>query len=206
MSAKTIKILNFMRRVMDPRKVLNLSHLVPDCGYHRPRPSFSFSAYVLLPRLNLGKLLEIFRACLEKNPLLRVEKEGYPFTSSLRAFAEAQVTPFVEGPPLICKSPYAFLGEDLPLKVSYGLVKPGLDHPPPALGEGDRDNDMSEPSLAGCDFGGTLNTGRCAEDAPRRLAFSAPRDPDGALTLDDRRLRLESGRFLVAVVSEDARL
>ena len=39
-------------------------------------------------------------------------------------------------------SPYPFLGLDFPLTVSYGLVSPGLDHPPPRLGDGDRDKDM----------------------------------------------------------------
>jgi len=105
-NAKTSKILNLIRRVMDPRKVFILAILLPALGYHRPRPSFSFSAYVCrLPNVNLGKLLEIFRACLEKNPLLRVEKDGYPFTSSLLAFAEAHVTPFAMGPPFRCRSP-----------------------------------------------------------------------------------------------------
>ena len=144
MNSSSICIL--MRRVIEPSSVLSLESLLPPKGYIRPRPSFSFSAYVRLLRLNLGRLLESFRACLEKNPLFRVEKDGYPFTSSLRAFAEAHVTPVLTGPPLICKSPYAFLGEDLPLRVSKGLVRPGLDHPPPARGEGDRDNDISSPS------------------------------------------------------------
>ena len=40
--------------------------------------------------LNRGRLAEIFLRCLEKKPLFRVEKEGYPFTRSLLAFAAIQ--------------------------------------------------------------------------------------------------------------------
>lgn len=35
--------------------------------------------------------------------------------------------------------------------LSYGVVKPGVAHPPPLLGEGDRDNDIKEgvPGMVG---------------------------------------------------------
>jgi hypothetical protein len=71
-----------------------------------------------------------------------VVNDGYPFTSSLRAFAEAQVTVLWFTPALKEKSLYPGFGLDLPLKLSYGVVNPGLAHPPPLLGDGDRDRDM----------------------------------------------------------------
>jgi len=71
--------------------------------------------------LKLGKLIDSFLACLEKNPLFFVENDGYPFTSSLLTFADAQVTLLPFGTPLVLYgySPaYALLGLDLPLTVS----------------------------------------------------------------------------------------
>ena len=144
-NSNTIKSRNFMRLVTFPTKVLNLSNLLPPLGYHRPRPSFSLSEKSPRPpRLNLGKLLDIFRACLLKNPVFRVEKEGYPLTSSLLAFALAQVTlPLpLAALPFMYKSGYVFLGDDRPPIELKSLVRPGLDHPPPARGEGDRDSDI----------------------------------------------------------------
>lgn len=87
--------------------------------------------------LNLGKLADIFLDCLEKNPLFLVENDGYPLTSSLLAFADAHVTLFA--PPL--RSAYAFLGLVLPLPKAEPS-RPGVDHPPPLLGEGDLDRDI----------------------------------------------------------------
>lgn len=118
----------------------------------RPRPNFSFSAYLCEPRWKLGKLHDSFLAFLEKNPLFLVEKEGYPFTSSLLDFAEAQVTLLPFGPPLALNErspPYALLGLDLPLTVSKGVARPGLAPPPPRFGEGDRDKDMSALGVPG---------------------------------------------------------
>ena len=141
-------------------------------GGHLPRPSFSLSAKSLRPpRLNVGRLVDIFLACLEKKPLFLVEKDGYPFISSLRAFADAQVTfsPFALAEPFICRSPYVFLGLDLPLTFSYGLVKPGLAQPPPLLGDGERDSDIVPCSgvagMGGSDWGPPA--GRPDEDPVR---------------------------------------
>ena len=33
--------------------------------------------------------------------------------------------------------------------LSYGVVSPGLAHPPPLLGEGERDKDMNEAGVPG---------------------------------------------------------
>lgn len=74
------------------------------------------------------------RKCLPKKPWLRGLKAVYPFTSALRAWAEAQVT--------LCEPPFA-KGLARP-PVSYGVLRPGLDQPP---GRGDGDLDMSK--LAG---------------------------------------------------------
>lgn len=38
---------------------------------------------------------------------------------------------------------------DLPLTPSYGVVSPGLAHPPPLLGEGDRDKDIQVAGVPG---------------------------------------------------------
>lgn len=72
----------------------------------------------------------------EKKPLFLVEKDGYPRTSSLFALAAAHEIPL--GPNRFGdKKPLC--GVELPLPV----VRPGLDHPPPAgWGEGDRERDM----------------------------------------------------------------
>lgn len=68
--------------------------------------------------LNVGKLVDIFLACLEKKPLFRVEKDGYPLTSSLLAFAFAQVTLSPLDEAFVCVSAYAFLGLAFPLTLS----------------------------------------------------------------------------------------
>ncbi|KAJ5641274.1 hypothetical protein N7490_005274 [Penicillium lividum] len=103
---------------------------------HCARPCASLSTYPPAPDRprKLGNLAEILCFCLEKNPLLRVEKDGYPRTSSLFAFAAAQDIP-------------GDLEGEYPRGVVVPLpgAKPGLDHPPPGWGEGDRDSDM------GCD-------------------------------------------------------
>jgi hypothetical protein len=77
----------------------------------------------------------ILRFDLEKNPLFLVENDGYPRTSSLFARAAAHDMPL--GP--------SELGERKPLRgveVPLPGVRPGLDHPPPGWGEGDRERDM----------------------------------------------------------------
>ena len=58
-------------------------------------------------------------------------------TPLLLALADSQVTELA--PPF---TPYVFVGLDRPLTVAYGLVSPGLDHPPPGLGDGLRESDM----------------------------------------------------------------
>jgi hypothetical protein len=73
----------------------------------------------------MGRLVDILRKCFEKKPWFLGVKLGYPFTSALRAWAEAQVT--------FCKGPF-----DPP--ESYGVFRPGLDQPP---GRGEGDLDMS---------------------------------------------------------------
>ena len=134
-------------------------------------------------------------ACLLKKPLLRVENDGYPLTSSLFAFALAHVTlPLPLAPPFIPKSGYIFLGEDRPLILSKLLVRPGLAHPPPALGEGDRDNDMSS-GVAGIGGTGRVEPRAVSPDvapvseAAERLRSSGMR----VFTLDERRRRCCSG-------------
>jgi len=92
--------------------------------------------------LNVGRLVEIFLACREKKPWFLVENDGYPLTSSLLAFADAHLLSSLPADPFIWISEYVFLGLDFPLTLSKGLVSPGLDHPPPLLGDGERDNDM----------------------------------------------------------------
>lgn len=104
----------------------------------------------MLPKLKRGKLLDIVLACLLKNPVFLVENEGYPLTSSVLAFALAHVTlPLLLTPPFVYRSGYAFLGEDLPPIDPNSLLKPGLAQPPPARGEGDRDNDISVDAALG---------------------------------------------------------
>ena len=141
-------------------------------GGHLPRPSFSLSAKSLRPpRLNVGRLVDILLACLEKKPLFLVENDGYPLISSLRAFADAQVmfSPLALAEPFICTSPYVFLGLDFPLTFSYGLVNPGLAQPPPLLGDGERDNDIvpcnGVAGIGGSDWGPPA--GRPDEDPVR---------------------------------------
>ena len=157
--------------------------------------------------LNVGRLEEILLACREKNPLFLVENEGYPLICSLLALAVAQVTFSELADPFICISPYPFLGLDFPLTLSYGLVKPGLDQPPPLLGDGDRDNDIFEygvPGIGGndeppvgrpdaapersfdlcvCRFSG-LGEGLRTDDVRRRRCVPVSRDvEDGEATM-----------------------
>ena len=71
-------------------------------------------------------------------------------TSSVLAFALAHVTlPLLLAPPFVYRSGYAFLGEDLPPIDPNSLLRPGLAQPPPARGEGDRDNDISVDGVPG---------------------------------------------------------
>lgn len=70
----------------------------------------------------------------EKKPLLRVENDGYPRTSSLFAFAAAHEMP--PGVPGDIEPGDRPLGGTVPLAGTSA----GLDHPPPGRGEGDRDS------------------------------------------------------------------
>lgn len=69
----------------------------------------------------------------EKKPPLRVANDGYPRTSSLFALAAAHETP--PGVPGDIESGDGPFGDTVPL----AGTSPGLDHPPPGWGEGDRD-------------------------------------------------------------------
>ena len=116
---RTIPSRNRIRHMSLPTYVRNRPVLLLFIGGHLPRPSFSLSEKSLRPLiLNVGRLVEIFRACLEKKPWFLVENDGYPFTSSLLAFADAQVTLSPLAEPFIWISPYLFLGLDFPLTVS----------------------------------------------------------------------------------------
>ena len=66
---------------------------------------------------------------------MRVEKDGYPRTSSDFTFAAAQEIPPGASDEGEGEKPR---GVEVPLPG----VKPGLDHPPPGLGEGDRERDI----------------------------------------------------------------
>lgn len=72
-------------------------------------------------------------------------------TSSLLAFADAQVTLLLLVPALKANSLKPGRGLARPLILSYGVVNPGLAHPPPLLGDGDRDKDIKEgvPGMVG---------------------------------------------------------
>ena len=136
------------------------------------------------------------RACLLKKPLLRVEKDGYPLTSSLFAFALAHVTlPLPLAPPLMPRSGYIFLGDDRPLILSKLLVKPGLAQPPSALGEGERDNDISS-GVAGIDGRGNVEPRAVSPDVAPLSEEAAEWLSSGGtsvFTLDERRRRCWSG-------------
>lgn len=82
-----------------------------------------------------------------KKPLFWVEKEGYPLTPSVFAFADSHVTEF--DPPFVPL--YAFAGLDRPLTFANGLwlCSPGLDHPPPGRGDGLRDKDIGRFGVPG---------------------------------------------------------
>ena len=82
--------------------------------------------------------------------------------------------------------------------VSNGLVKPGLDHPPPWVGEGDRDNDMLGWSpcrgLPGREGNGAANLRAVSPDvAPRVLRAAGFGGTVEDFTLDERRRRCVSG-------------
>lgn len=98
----------------------------------RPCPSFSLSTYPRACPRKLGNRAEILCFWREKNPELRVEKAGYPRTSSLFALAAAHDMP--PGAREARDGEYP-RGVEVPLPG----VRPGLDHPPPGWGEGDRD-------------------------------------------------------------------
>ena len=142
--------------------------------------------------MKLGRLLDIFRACLENHPLLCGEKDGYPFISSLRAFAEAHVT-LLPAPLSTCRSAKPFLGVEVPPTVSKGVDNPGLAHPPPLLGDGDRDNDMPV-GVAGIVGSGPTKPFAGSPDVAPRLSFSGDDscrfDDGGALAADECRRRV----------------
>lgn len=117
--ARNIPSRNLKRHIVLPRYVRNLPVLLPPICAHLPRPSLSLSEKSLRPViLNVGRLVDIFLAFLEKKPLFLVEKDGYPLTSSLLAFAFAQVTLSPLDEPFVCISPYVFLGLAFPLTLS----------------------------------------------------------------------------------------
>lgn len=60
-------------------------------------------------------------------------------TPSLLALADSHVTLFAFALPFVL---YAFPGLERPLTSPYGLLSPGLAHPPPGLGDGLRDRDI----------------------------------------------------------------
>jgi hypothetical protein len=108
----------------------------------------------------------------------------------LLALADSQVTVFA--PPL---TPYVFVGLDRPLTVAYGLVSPGLDHPPPGLGEGLRESDIRLFGLPAFGVPGIGGRG-CAlrEVGDLYESLSAPcRDRFcGTFEVEDRRRRWEN--------------
>ena len=77
--------------------------------------------------------MEILCRCREKKPLLRVENDGYPRTSSLFALASAHG--MLPGVPGNNEPRDGLLGDVVPLPG----MRVGLDQPPPEWGEGDRD-------------------------------------------------------------------
>ncbi len=79
----------------------------------------------------------------------------------LFAFADSHVTVFVP-------SETWMAGLERPLTLANGLVRPGLDHPPPGLGDGLRD------SVIGI-FGVPGIVGRmCSREGEASVSFEAP--------------------------------
>ena len=108
-------------------------------------------------------------------------------TPLLLALADSQVTVFV--PAL---RPYVFAGLDRPLTVAYGLASPGLDHPPPGLGDGLRESDMGLFGLPGFGVPGIGGRG-CALRGDARESLSSPCRFKllGTFEAEDRRRRWE---------------
>ena len=104
-------------------------------------------------------------------------------------------------------SPYPFLGDDLPPRVSNGLVSPGLDQPPPRVGEGERESDISKAGVPGMGRNGRVEPSAVSPDVASKLCFAAAGLLDvgfqGDLTLDDRRRLCDSVAWW-AVVDWDA--
>lgn len=104
-------------------------------------------------------------------------------------------------------SPYPFLGDDLPPKASNGLVSPGLDQPPPKLGDGDRESDILKTGVPGIGSNGWVELGAVSPDVAPKLCFAAAGLLDvnfkAGLTLDDRRRLCDSVAWW-AVVDWDA--
>jgi len=93
--------------------------------------------------------------------------------------------------------------------VSKGLVNPGLDHPPPALGDGDRDNDMFGAFVGVPGMVGRLGIAPCAVSpvvAPEFWAAAALWEFAMDFKLEERRRRCVSGRFRAVRVCEGASL
>jgi hypothetical protein len=162
-------IRNLIRQSILPILRATSCILRPLLEFHRPLPSFSFSAQLLCRKR--GRLLkpeDTLLACFENHPVLRVVNDGYPLTSALLACADAQVTLF--------GLPFAYLiGLALLLELLYGVVNPGLDHPPPRCGEGERESDIwSVTSRPG--VGGTAGSG-----CTKRLAGC----PEGDSNVDE---------------------
>lgn len=139
-------------RVLFLQSALPRAFAVSIFAADRPRPSFSFSAQVLC--LNIGKFArfeETLRACLPNQLSFWFAKAGYPRTSALLACAEAHVT--FPAPPFA-------VGKGLVLRVVEPLcvVNPGVAHPPPRCGDGDRDKDMvPSPGVPGTAGSGWVN-------------------------------------------------
>ena len=77
MKAVTMRSRIFAFLLVSSMSILNFASLVPSLGIHRPRPSFSFSAYVFSgPVLNRGKLADNVRICRLKKPGPCVENDG----------------------------------------------------------------------------------------------------------------------------------
>jgi hypothetical protein len=106
----------------------------------------------------------------------------------LLALADSQVTVFV--PPF---TPYVFAGLDRPLTVAYGFVSPGLDHPPPGLGDGLRESDMGSLGLPGFGVPGIGGRGCALREGDEYESLSAPCRAKlfGTFEAEDRRRRWE---------------
>jgi hypothetical protein len=186
-----------VRRSKLPSSVRNRLSSVPRSGpAHRDGLRSCCAESSIEFTRNLGRLADIFRRCLEKKPLLRVEKDGYPLTWSLLAFAAAQDILLLPSAaePLI--SPNTRRGEE-PRLLPVPVVRPGVDQPPPGRGEGERESDMGRSSngvdaagIGGREGGRTKVPEGTEELVPRPLSESAGLSLSiirGWMTAEDRR-------------------